>query len=196
MTKTELLNELESRLIGLPKEDIQERLDFYSEMIDDRMEDGKSEEEAVSEIGTVDEIVSQIANETSLMKIIKERTRPKRTIKVWEIILIALGFPIWFPLLLTALVLILVAYILLWTLVIVVYSLEIAFVATSVLYLMDFFILMFTGDFNIGYLGLSVVAAGSAVLLYFGCVAATKGTLQLSKNIILDIKKKIIVRNK
>lgn len=47
MNKQEFLVKLRKGLSGLPKEDIEERLTFYSEMIDDRMEEGLSEEEAV-----------------------------------------------------------------------------------------------------------------------------------------------------
>ena len=47
MNKEEFLSELRTKLSGLPQEDIEERISFYSEMIDDRMEDGISEEEAV-----------------------------------------------------------------------------------------------------------------------------------------------------
>jgi len=38
MDKKEFLSELEKRLQGLPKADIEERLEFYSESIDDRVE--------------------------------------------------------------------------------------------------------------------------------------------------------------
>ena len=48
MGKQEFLAQLRKGLQGLPQEDIEERLTFYSEMIDDRMEEGLSEEEAVS----------------------------------------------------------------------------------------------------------------------------------------------------
>ena len=48
MTKQAFLAALGERLVGLPQKDIEERLTFYSEMIDDRMEEGLSEEEAVA----------------------------------------------------------------------------------------------------------------------------------------------------
>ncbi|MBO7336520.1 MAG: hypothetical protein J6U42_06240 [Lachnospiraceae bacterium] len=73
MTKKEFLNELGIGLRGLPASDISERQSFYSEMIDDRIEDGLSEEEAVAQIGPVDKIVSQILMETPLPTIIKEK---------------------------------------------------------------------------------------------------------------------------
>ena len=77
MNKQEFLMKLRKALSGLPKDDIDERLTFYSEMIDDRMEDGIPEETAVCEIGTVDEIVAQIIADISLTKLVKEKISPK-----------------------------------------------------------------------------------------------------------------------
>ena len=45
MKKQTFLDMLKKRLSGLPKQEIAERLTFYNEMIDDRMEEGMSEEE-------------------------------------------------------------------------------------------------------------------------------------------------------
>ena len=56
MTKQEFLDRLRRSLAGLPLEDAEERLAFYDEMIDDRMEEGLAEEEAVSSFGTPEEI--------------------------------------------------------------------------------------------------------------------------------------------
>ena len=64
MCKQAFLDELRERLTGLPQEDIDERLDFYAEMIDDRVEEGLTEEEAVAAIGTVEEVFAQIVEET------------------------------------------------------------------------------------------------------------------------------------
>ncbi len=46
MTKQEFLARLEQGLSGIPRADLDERLGFYGEMIDDRTEDGCSEDEA------------------------------------------------------------------------------------------------------------------------------------------------------
>ena len=73
MNKEQFLNELKKGLSGIPKEDLDERVNFYSEMIDDRIEEGMSEEEAVSAIGDVKTIVSQIMAETPITTIVKER---------------------------------------------------------------------------------------------------------------------------
>ena len=102
MNKQEFLDRLKEGMSGLPQEDITERLAFYSEMIDDRMEDGLTEEEAVAGIGTVDMLVPQIVEEIPITRIVKERVRPKHTLRAWEIVLLILGSPIWLSLLIAA----------------------------------------------------------------------------------------------
>ena len=73
MTKLKFLLTLKDSLSGLPKDELEERLHFYSEIIDDRMEEGCSDEEAVLAIGSVDEIVMQVAGDIPLKKIAKDR---------------------------------------------------------------------------------------------------------------------------
>ena len=55
MSKKVFLVKLIIKLSNLPKDDLEERINFYSEMIDDRIEDGFSEEDAINDIGTLDE---------------------------------------------------------------------------------------------------------------------------------------------
>ena len=64
MTKEEFISELRKKLSGLPEKEIEEGLSFYCEIIDDKIEEGFSEEEAVSGVGSVDEIASQIGIHT------------------------------------------------------------------------------------------------------------------------------------
>ena len=65
MTKLKFLLALNERLSSLPRTEVEERLGFYSEMIEDRMEEGLSEEESVACIGSVDEIAAQILSEST-----------------------------------------------------------------------------------------------------------------------------------
>ena len=192
MNKKEFLEELKNRLAGLPKDDLDNRLSFYSEMIDDRVDEGKSEEEAVNEIGSVDEVVKQIASETPLTTLVKERVKPKESFPAWAIVLLVFGFPLWFPLALTALILCLVAYLLIWVLVIVTYSVEISLIVSSVGSIIAFFTSLFTGEFSAVSLGAAIMCAGGAALFIFACIWATKGTLALSKSIFTSIKTSIM----
>ena len=97
MNKEQFLIELASALAGLPEEDIERSLEFYSEMIDDRIEDGLSEEEAVAALGSIDEIRAQIIKDTPLSRIVRECVKPTHKPGGFEIALLIIGFPIWFP---------------------------------------------------------------------------------------------------
>lgn len=70
MGKQEFLDELRKGLSGLPRSDMEERLTFYGEMIDDRVEDGLTEDEAAAGIGTVNEVISQITAEIPLSRLV------------------------------------------------------------------------------------------------------------------------------
>ncbi len=97
---------------------MEECLTFYAEMLDDRIEEGLSEEEAVAAAGAEEEIVRQTVDETPLAKIAKERVRPKRHLKAWEIVLLALGSPVWLSLGIAAAAVILAVYVSLWAVIV------------------------------------------------------------------------------
>lgn len=116
MTKAEFLTAICRRIQALPPHDIEKTLEFYAEMIDDRMEDGYSEEEAVREMGDPEEVARQILLDTPLPKLVKANFKPKRALHAWEIVLLLLGFPLWGPLLFAAIVVILSFFIVIWAL--------------------------------------------------------------------------------
>ena len=107
MNKQEYLESIRSRISAMPADDINRFMDYYSEMIDDRVEDGLSEEEAVADMGSPDAAVEQILEDMPLTKLVKEKIKPKHELKAWEVVLIVLGSPVWIPLLITAAVLLL-----------------------------------------------------------------------------------------
>lgn len=190
MNKQEFLAELRKELHGLPQNDIEERLTFYNEMIDDRMEECLTEDAAVSEIGTVNEVVSQIVTETPLSKIVKEKVRPKRTLRVWEIILLALGSPIWLSLLIAALAVIFAVYVTAWSVIVALWASELALAVSSIGSILSAVIFAFqvNGIVAIAVLGAGIAFAGLSIFLFFGCKETTKGILFLTKKMILGIK--------
>lgn len=190
MRKQEFLAELEARLFGLPQDDIRERLIFYSEMIDDQMEEGLSEEEAVSEIGSVDEIVSQILAEVPFTAIVKEKVKPKRALKAWEIVLLALGSPIWLSLLIAAFAVMLSVYAAAWSFIVSLWAIEVSSAACSFAGIFAAFAFWIRGDVTVGIamLGAGVFFAGLSILLFFGCKQVTGCFLHLTKKMALGIK--------
>ena len=194
MYKYEFLTALREQLVGLPKEDIEERISFYEEMINDRIDEGKSEQEAVAEIGSVDEVVRQIAGDTKLVRLVKEKMRPKRRLHGWEIAIIIAGFPVWFPLLITSIVLAFVAYLMVWVLVVVTYSVETGLLASAALCGFSFIMSYVSNEPNYMLLGQSIAAAGGAILMFFGCYGSTKLTIGVSRHILVGIKSAFIRR--
>lgn len=188
MTKQEFLNSLEKKLYAFPKEEKEERISFYSEMIDDRMQEGKSEEEAIDELGGVDKILNDILEDTTLLSIVKERVKPKRRMRPWEIIFLILGFPLWFPLLIVFILLCLVGYLLVWIGVIVCYAIEAGLGAAIIYSLVGFFYQLYIGNFSLTYFGGFMMSVGGAFLFIFACIGITKATIKLSKATIRHIK--------
>ena len=177
----------------LPPEDLDRSLAFYAESIADRMEEGMSEEEAVASMDPPEVAARAILMETPLPKLVKARVRQKR-MGALEIVLLVLGFPLWFPLLLTALVLELSLYIVVWALLISLWAVELS-VAVSVLGALGMAVAYFLRGrvlAGIAMLGAGLVCAGIAVFLFYGCVAASKGLLSLTKKAALAIKTKFL----
>lgn len=198
MNKEAFVSELREKLSGLPKKEVEDRLNFYLEMIDDRMEDGAGEETAISEIGSVEEIAAQIIAEIPLTKIVKEKIRPKKKRRAWEIVLIAVGSPLWAPLLLAAIIVILALYIVLWALILSIWAVFVALAVCGGGGLLIGAAYLFTGHPASGsfLISASLLSAGLSIFLFFGCLAATKGTLLLTKKIILKIKNSFVRKEK
>lgn len=196
MRKEEFLKELRKQLSGLPKDDIDSRVEFYSEMIDDRIEEGKTEQEAINEIGSVDEIVNDIAKDTPFVKLIKEKVKPKRKLETWEIVLLVVGFPLWFPLATAALSVCLVGYFLIWVFDLASYVVELALGASGIGGLVVFFANIANGTTNYMALGISLMGFGGAFIFYWVCVAMTKGTFKVSMKITNKIKAAFIKKGR
>lgn len=125
MNKRAFLERLRARLRGLPRREVEERLNFYIEMIDDRIEEGLSEEAAIDAVGDVDEIAEQIRESVAGKEAIP-RQEPRKW-RAWEIVVVALGSPLWITLLATALCLILAVFIVVWSVNLVLWVLALPF---------------------------------------------------------------------
>lgn len=66
MTKREFFDALTSRMKSLPKEEQNRVIRYYNEVLEDYMEDGMSEEEAVAQIEDVDTIAKRILLEYAM----------------------------------------------------------------------------------------------------------------------------------
>ena len=190
MDKQTFLTRLRNGLSGLPQEDVEERLTFYSEMIDDRMEEGCTEAEAVAEIGPVEEVLAQIVADIPLTKLVKEKMKPKHTLKAWEIVLLLIGSPLWLSLLVSVAAIVVSFYGVVWSLILSLWRVESALIgcARSGVVLGTVFACRGNVLAGIAVIGVGLACAGLSIFLFFGCKEVTKGLLRLTVKLILTLK--------
>jgi len=193
MNKQEFIIALGAGLSGLPRKDIEERLVFYSEMIDDRVEDGLTEEEAVCDIGSVEEVVAQIVAEIPLLRVVGDKIRPKRRLRGWEVLLLVLGSPVWASLLVAAASVIFSLYLSVWAVIVSLWATAVSLLACSLGGIAFGVGLAVSGSTLTGIwtIGAGLVLAGLSILAFYGCRAATRGLLLLTKTAAIGLKRRI-----
>ncbi len=192
MTKLEFLAELRQCLAGLPLEDIEKSVEYYKESMDDRMEDGISEEEAVAAMGDVKEIAKGILAEASLPPVQqKKEKKQKPKSRGWEILLLILGFPLWFPLLMSFAAIVLSVYIVLWSVVITFYAVLASFGAAVLCGIVIGTLGFATGQIPLAgvALGAGLTAAGLGIFWFHLCHLCARGTLWCGKMMGRGIKR-------
>lgn len=99
MNRQTFLDGLRSALNQLPADEIEKTLSYYGEIIDDRIEDGMSEDEAVASMEPIEVLASRVINDAPPMnKAVRKAKASGIPTGVW-VVLTIIGFPIWFPLL-------------------------------------------------------------------------------------------------
>lgn len=196
MRKSDFLAALGDALQGLPKRDINQSIEYYSEILDDQMEDGIREEDAVAELGDPKEIAKQILMDTALPKLMRAKGKPARTLRAWEIVLLILGTPVWASLLIAAASVLFSLYITIWAVIVSLYAVNLTFALGAVLGLIQGGIFLFAGNYMaaIFYFGAALACLGITVLLFFGFNKMTGKLVALSKQFVLWIKSLFLKR--
>ncbi len=133
----------------------------------------------VSEL--VGEEITELAKETP--------SNTDKPSKALPLTLIILGSPLWFPLLIAALSVVFSLFVALWSGIVSFWAVFASFVGVAVGFLLGGGILSFfenalSGTFLIG---LALISAGLSVFSFFGCKAATKSSVWLTKKIFFAI---------
>lgn len=196
MSKQEFLTELREALYGLPQNDIEERVMFYSEIIEDRVEEGLSEEKAVLAVGSVNEIAAQVIAETPLTKMVLEKIKFKRHLSAAEITLLAICSPILLCLAVAALAVIITVYAVLWSVIISLWAVFAAFAACTLGGVLGCIAFLTTGSYVAGIVAIAagLVFAGLSIFMIYGCKAATLSTVLLTKKIAIWSKNRFVKR--
>ncbi len=198
MTKQEFLASLREGLRGLPPADVEERIAFYDEMIDDRMEEGLTEEEALEEIGSVESVIAQVAAETPLVKLVKEKVRRerKRSGKGLTTTLLVLGSPIWASLLIAAFAVVFSLVVAAWSVVVSLYAAALSLVVGGVGCVVFAVVYFLRGNIPGAAfaVGAGLAAVGLGLLLFPACNVLAKGLTKGMKKMMLGFKSLLMGR--
>lgn len=168
MNKQEFLEQLDRLLKSLSKPERKKMQMYYTEMIEDRIEEGMSEEEAVNDLGDVGMLAGQILSAQP-----SKDKKLSNSMKILIIILVVLGSPLWaclllalFALLFALLLLILTGYILIWLIPVMSACIMLASLITCIVSLIGSPFLM-GSHFMTGFMqmGVGLIAAGLTILL-------------------------------
>lgn len=196
MRKNEFLQELKNRLNDMQPNDVEKTLSFYAESIEDRMEEGIPEEEAVAQLGSVDRIVREIRAEQSLPSMVisrvkesRERTKNKG---LW-MALAVIGFPFWFPVLITMASLLFAGYITLWALIVSFAAIDVSLAAASVYWLVSAVAIGISESALVGIAtaGIALCIAGGSLLLFPAVAALLKNSGRLTGKFYKNVKQKL-----
>ena len=191
MTRNEFITSLSARLQGIPGTERQKALDWYSELICDRMEE-MPEADAVSGIGSVDEIADEILsqyrqNTTAVHSSDgtepQSRRSPDKGVNTALVIFAAAVLsPIWLPLLIVGLSLALVAVVLVWCAVVTVGVMLVSAAAVGAVGLVYGFWALFVINpaYGLLVLGAALTAAGLTLALIPLIVVTVKGAAKFT----------------
>ncbi|QUI21385.1 DUF1700 domain-containing protein [Vallitalea pronyensis] len=156
---------------SLPKVEREKTLSYYAEIIDDQMEEGMTEEEAVDALGDVAHLADLAILNTPMSTLVKSKMRYNNN-RLLTVLLI-LGFPLWFPLSVVFAVIGVALYIVAWAAVASVWVASASSVGAAVVSLFNTFFTNGVGN-GVVFFGLFMTGVGLSVLLFFGAFLLSK----------------------
>ena len=193
VNKMQFLQAVSEQTAGMPSTEINRLLEYYNEMIDEAVEEGLSEEEAVDRLGTWEEICTQIEEFRTSEPQIKEEPakepqnpipekKPKKRISLpmWAVVLMILTSPIWGAIVLSlgiAVFAVVASLVVIGgALVISLFAVVLSLAVVGVVGIPAAGVLFFAGSIATGLLSLGggLVCGGFAILGWFMCLAFAK----------------------
>ena len=192
MHKAEFLQALEARLGDLDAQERRRALDFCAESIDDRVEDGMAEEDAVAALGGVEDVARELLADRPLGAVVRERVR--REGRAGRIVLLVCAS----PLLLALFAVGLSVYAALWAVMVSVYAAVASLLIAGAACALGGVALMFMQGIAPGLCtsGAGLVAFALGLWLIAPAKAAAKGLWRLTKAFGRGCKRLIVGRRK
>ena len=177
MNKAEFLQALAARLNGLTAQERERALNFCAEGIDDRVEDGMEENDAVAALGDVETVARELLADRPLRAVVRERVRREGSAGRIALLICAS------PLLLTLFAVGLSAYAALWAAMIAVYAAVASLLIAGAAGALGGVALMFMQGAAPGLCvcGAGLVSFALGLLLIAPMKAAGKGLWKLTK---------------
>lgn len=186
-TRNEFFTQLGQELYSLPHEDRQRFLAYYVEILEDYLENGSTEQEALEKMGSPQAIAREIQEETQASQE-KEvpPSQPSQRTKFSAMRIVALvTLPFWGTLLLCAATFLLCLIIVIWCLPLITGALALSGVLIGIVSLIGAPLLL-SGSTAVGViqLGLGIAMLGLALLMGVAAVQSARGCAALTKRLV------------
>ncbi len=188
MNKQEYLAQLRAALACLPEGEIEESVAFYTEMIDDRVAEGLTEEEATAQLDDPKAAARAIVADLPVVPRTVVRTKQRNRALYWTLVI--LGSPLWLTLLLAAGMLVLAGLLTIWCLILGLWLLAAGLLAGGPLGIGVCLWALAVGQpaYGVFELGSGLLCFGLGLFCLHGAVAASKTLMQVSRQWIAKAK--------
>lgn len=190
MNRAWFLSEIKNKMEQFPDFELQETLDYYNEIINDKIEGGMSEEEAIISLGNVDEIIKEMIYEMPLTSILNSKMKPKREFNIIQKFFIGLALLIG-PL--PFFIVLFFVYLSIWAVIGSLYLMDFLMLLASLLSILGFGFHIFTGNWiqSVLSLGFFFILTGLSILTFYGVNFVSVYLVEISKKYVRWIKSKL-----
>ncbi|MEA4833466.1 MAG: DUF1700 domain-containing protein [Oscillospiraceae bacterium] len=191
MRKDEFIKALKRALFRLKKTERDRYLAYYSELIDDKIESGMNEAEAIGEFASISNIKESIMSDALERGMIKPKHNPL------TIILLILGSPLWLAFVLALFSLIIALYVVVWAVIISICAIELSFIAVCIGSVVFFIVNMASNSaFALLILGSGLICAAISVLIFVPIIKLIKHMVIYSFELCKSIWQKINIKGR
>lgn len=194
MNKEEFLNKLVESLSGLPQNEVQKTVDYYSEIIDDAVENGENEQEVIARIGNIDTIVEKIIDDTPIRKFVKEDMKQRKP-AVATVVLLIVCSPIWLPLLIAIFAIAISLYLSIWAIIASIFAVFAALALSGIALIVSTLFALTTMPLKAFFIfGAALICIGLSVFIFFLSLICAKLIIKFTIFIGRKIKERFIRR--
>ncbi|KRN99286.1 DUF1700 domain-containing protein [Companilactobacillus kimchiensis] len=178
MDKTDFLVDLQKRLKKYGVRNANDYIDYYSEYLDDLIENGMNAGEAISNIGGVEKVVLHILSDEDV-EIPETKNRIKSTL------FLTIALPIWGPILMAG-------YIILLAAIFAFFICTIAFIVSGLWIFLGSFVVIFKIGWTYALLqfGMSLILLGLGIICEQGLLGSSNGLFRSSKYLFKTFNKR------